>query len=185
MNVVLHVDSDAAYITMPEAKICNTVHFYLCEWPSPVPVKLSPKRNSPIHTKCKKIRNVVSSSSEAETCGTFNKGKICLPATRYYRIRAQTTSNSTQSENSTINIFANSGMKTKISNIWDMKLYWLRDKEVLELLRLYWDKNTNNGADYFMNNHPQTHFHPMQPRYIHTSNIVGNFSYRTITVNMH
>ena len=73
-NMVLLVDSDAAYITMLEAWSFYARNFYLSDRPSPEPVKPSPKRNGPIHTECKTIRNVVSSASDAETCGTFNNG---------------------------------------------------------------------------------------------------------------
>ena len=49
-NMVLHVDSDAAYLIMPEARSCYAGIFYLSDWTSPEPVKPSPKQNGPIHT---------------------------------------------------------------------------------------------------------------------------------------
>ena len=52
-----------------------------------------------------------------------------------------------------------------------MKWNWLRDKGVLDQLRLYWDKVTNNDADYFTKHHPPIHHHQMRSRYIHTSNV--------------
>ena len=66
-DVAIHVESDAAYLTMTEARICYAVHFYLIDWPSPSPIKTNPDRNGPIHTKCKKIYNVVSLEAKAET----------------------------------------------------------------------------------------------------------------------
>ena len=42
-NMVLHVDSDAAYITILEAQSVYSGIFYLRDWPSPDPVKLPPK----------------------------------------------------------------------------------------------------------------------------------------------
>ena len=75
-DVVLHVDSDAAYLTMPEARRCYSGHFYLSDWPSPSPIKPNPDINGPIHTECKTILNVVSSAAEAETFGIFNNSKI-------------------------------------------------------------------------------------------------------------
>ena len=56
--------------------------------------------------------------------------------------------------NSTKEGFVNLGMKPKCSKRWDMKCHWLRDKEVLEQLRVYWYKGTNNDADYFTKYHP-------------------------------
>ena len=76
--MVLHVESDAAYLTMPDARICYAEHFYLSDWPSPSLIKHNTKRNGSIHTECKKICNIVSSSAEAETCGTFNKRKTSI-----------------------------------------------------------------------------------------------------------
>ena len=44
--------------------------------------------------------------------------------------------------------FVNSGMKPKSSKTWDTNWHWLREKEVLEQLRVYWDIGTKNDADY-------------------------------------
>ena len=77
-DMVHNVDSDAVYLTMLEARSCYAGHFYLSDWISPEPVKPSPKRNGLIHAECKKIHNVVSSAAEAETCGTFNNGKVAI-----------------------------------------------------------------------------------------------------------
>ena len=58
-------------------------------------------------------------------------------------------------------VFVNSVMKPKRSKTWDMKWQWLRDKEVLEQLRVYWDKGKNNDADYFTKQHPPIHHRQM------------------------
>ena len=44
--------------------------------------------------------------------------------------------------------FVNSVMKQKRSKTWDVKWQGLRDKEVLDQLRVYWDRGTKNNADY-------------------------------------
>ena len=77
-GMVLHVDSDAAYLTITKARSCYAGHFYLNDWPSPSPIKPDPGRNVLIHTDCKTIRNVVSSAAEAKTCGTVKNGKIYI-----------------------------------------------------------------------------------------------------------
>ena len=60
-DIVLHVDSDAAYLTMPEARSCYAGHFYISYWTSPSPIRPNPERNGRIHTEYKTIRNVASS----------------------------------------------------------------------------------------------------------------------------
>ena len=79
-------------------------------------------------------------------------------------------------DNSATEGFVKSGMKPKRSKKLDMKWHWLRDKDLLEQLRVYWDKGTNNGTEYFTKHHPPIHHPQMLPRYIHTLNLV-----RTIT----
>ena len=113
-NMVLLVDSDAAYITMLEAWSFYARNFYLSDRPSPEPVKPSPKRNGPIHTECKKIHNVVSSAAEAETCGTFNNGKVAIniwPVLIALDHKQPATPLNT--DNSDTEGFVNYGMKSK------------------------------------------------------------------------
>ena len=74
-NMFLHADSDAAHVTIPEARICYAGHFYMNYWPSPSPIKPNPKRNGPIHMEWETIRNDVSPTAESETYGTFNNRK--------------------------------------------------------------------------------------------------------------
>ena len=62
-DMVLNVDIDAAYLTMPESRNCYVGNFYLSDCPSPSPIKPNPEMNVPKHMECKTIRNVVSSAS--------------------------------------------------------------------------------------------------------------------------
>ena len=68
---------------MPEACSVYAGHFYLSDWPRDKPNPPSTKRNKPILTTCKTIRNVVSSAAEAETKVTFcnaKEGVAILPS---------------------------------------------------------------------------------------------------------
>ena len=114
--MVLHVGSDAAYLTMPESRSCYTGHFYLSEWPSPHPIKPNPKRKDPIHTECKTIHNIVSSAAEVKTCGTLNNGKTAIgmqPALIEWDQKQPATPLKT--DNYTTGVFLNLGMKPKPS----------------------------------------------------------------------
>ena len=46
-NIVLHVDSDAAFLTIPEARFSYAVHFYQSYWPSLRPLKPTTKERVP------------------------------------------------------------------------------------------------------------------------------------------
>ena len=119
--MVLHVDSDAEYLTIPEARSFYAVHFYLSDWPSPNPMKPNPKRNGPMHTQCKTIHIVVFSVVEAETCVTFNNIQIDIgmrPALILLDYKQPATPLKT--ENSTTEGFLNLYMKPKRSKTWNM-----------------------------------------------------------------
>ena len=53
-NMVLHVDSDAAYLNMLESRSFYSGYFYLRDWPLKKLIKPNPKINGPIHIDCKK-----------------------------------------------------------------------------------------------------------------------------------
>ena len=68
-DMILHVDSDAAYLVQPNARIRIAGSFKLNCKPPPAPLILRPKPNAPILTECKTLRHVVASSAKAETGG--------------------------------------------------------------------------------------------------------------------
>ena len=46
-DMVLHVDLDAAYLTMTDARTYYSGRFYLSDWPSPSPIKTNPREMAP------------------------------------------------------------------------------------------------------------------------------------------
>jgi hypothetical protein len=76
-GTVLHIDSDASYLSMPKARSCIGGHHYLssnsCD-PSKAPTA-DPPPNGPIHTVCHKLRHVMASAAEAEVGGLFVNGQ--------------------------------------------------------------------------------------------------------------
>ncbi len=69
-------------------------------------------------------------------------------------------------DNSTTTGFVNNNIQMKRSKSWDMRLHWLRDKEVLKHLKIEWAKGKDNKTDYFTKNHAITHHRKMRPEYI-------------------
>ncbi len=68
-DMVLNVDSDAAYLVLPRARSHLAGHFFLSSPGSPT--RIAPP-NGPVLTECKTIRHVVSSAAEAETAALFH-----------------------------------------------------------------------------------------------------------------
>ena len=67
-----------------------------------------------------------------------------------------------KSDNSTTTGFVNNNMHQKRSKSWDMKYYWLRDKEVQKQIKACWEKGTTNLADYFTKHHPTKYHQKMR-----------------------
>ena len=60
-DMVLHVDSDAAYLVMPKARSRIAGYYQLLNYPTK-----QGDLNGPLHIECKTLRNVVASAAEAE-----------------------------------------------------------------------------------------------------------------------
>ena len=69
-DMVLHIDSDAAYLVLPKARSRVAGYFRL--------LNQTPKSpdNGAILVECKGLQHVVSSAAEAETHGVFHNAKI-------------------------------------------------------------------------------------------------------------
>ena len=67
-GMVLYIDSDAAYLVAPKARIWIAGYFYLLDHPN---ITKHPKMNGTIQVECKTLRHVVSSSAEAEVARIF------------------------------------------------------------------------------------------------------------------
>ena len=77
--MILYIDSDAAYIILPNARSRYAGHFYLSNKATSTSCP-RPPCNGPIHTECKSIRSVVASAAEAETTGVFGNSIPICPA---------------------------------------------------------------------------------------------------------
>ena len=78
-DMILHVETDAAYLVLPNAKSRIAGYFYLSTQPLPPPARPNPKPNGPILIECKTLRHVVASAAEAECGGIFHNGQMTIP----------------------------------------------------------------------------------------------------------
>ena len=75
-DMMLHVNSDAAYLVAPKARSRVAGYFYLGNQPNNA--SKSPL-NGAVHVECKTLRHVVSSAAEAETAGVYHNAQMALP----------------------------------------------------------------------------------------------------------
>lgn len=71
-------------------------------------------------------------------------------------------------------------MRQKRSKAWDMRYHWIRDRVAQEQFEIFWDKGTNNYADYFTKHHPPIHHQTIRPTYILKSFTLKKFVMESI-----
>ena len=169
-DMILYIDSDAAYLVLPQARSRIAGHFHLGNLP-PRPPALPPKSstNGPILTVCKRLRHVVSSAAEAETGTAFYNSKEAIPIIRTLEILGHIQPPDGvpfKMDNAVTNGFIHSNIRQKRSKSWDMRYHWLRDKKHQKNFRYYWARGEDNDADYFTKHHPPKHHLKMRQKYI-------------------
>ena len=162
----LAIDSDAAYLVTPGAKSRYAGHFYLEALPNRHNYNKSP-HNAAIHTECRTLKNIVCSAAEAECGGLFNNAQVAIGIRRTLKaIGHPQQPTRLKTDNKTANSFVHASMRIKRSKTWDMRYHWLREQATHNILKIFWDKGSNNDADYFTKHHsPAVHKHQRQ-RYI-------------------
>ena len=162
-DMILNIDSDAAYLVLPKARSRVAGYFRLLD-------KLSTssfRHNGAILVECKSIRSVVSSAAEAETHGVFHNAKIGVNLRHLLQQMGHPQPPTLiRTDNSTAVGFANKNIQMRKSKSWDMNLHWLRDREHRKQFKLTWEKGSLNSADYHTKHHPTVYHRKMRKHYI-------------------
>jgi len=181
-DMVLHIDSDAAYLVMPGTKSRIAGHFFLSNRPPMALSKVTPLPNGAILTKYRTLRHVVASAAEAETSGIFLNAQVAIPIRLALKALGHPQpSTPIKTDNSTSHHFVHTTMRKKRSKSSDIRLNWLRDRETYSQFHVYWEKGTENGADYFTKHHSPQYHQKMRPKYVHSLNIIKDIVSAAVT----
>ena len=168
-DMVLHVESDASYLSETKARSRYAGYQYLSAHPSDNPQNDPiPPFNAAINVPCQILKEVVSSAAEAELAGLFHNAKeacpirICLEEMGHPQPPTPIVT-----DNSTAAGIANDTIKQKRSKAIDMRFYWIRDRVHQKQFTILWRKGALNKADYFTKHHPAKHHHAMRSTYLH------------------
>ena len=164
-DMILNIDSDAAYLVAPKARSRVAGYYHLTNNPTTTQTS---HLNGAIHIECKTLRHVVSSAAEAEVGGIFHNAQIAIPIrTLLHALNHPQPPTPIKTDNSTAFGFIYDNIHQKRSKSWDMRYYWLRDRLAQKMFKFFWDKGINNHADYPTKHHPTKHHRVIRPRYIH------------------
>ena len=153
-DMVLHVESDASYLSEAKAKSRYAGYHYLSIDPKGTNV-LYPPLNAPVLVSANIIKETVASAAEAELAGLFHNGRDALPL-----IHALTEMGHTQpptpiqTDNSTAAGLANDTVQQRKSKAMEMRYFWIVDKVDENVFNVYWNQGKTNRADYYSKQHP-------------------------------
>ena len=168
-NMVLHIDTDAAYLVMPGAKSRIAGYYYLSSDTNQPPL------NGPILVLCKTLQHVVASAAEAETAGLFfNAQTGIIVRTALNELGHTQPKTRLKTDNTTATGFVHNNIKQKKSKSWDMRFHWLREKHIQEIFNIFWEKGLKNLADYFTKHHSTLYHQKMRPYYFQCNQISNN-----------
>ena len=163
-SMILCVDSDAAYLVAPRAK-SRIAGFYF--------LSTDPRKNQPspsnggVLVECRTLRHVVASAAEAEVAGIFHNAQVTISVRRILHALGHVQPPTPiKTDNSTANGFIHNNIHQKRSKSWDMRYYWLRDKNSQKQMKFFWEKGVNNLADYFTKHHPTKHHRTTRQKYV-------------------
>ena len=128
-DMILFVDSDAAYLVLPKARSRIARYHYLSSMP-PTPEQ-SPMLHAPILVVYRTLWHIVSLAAKVETAGVFTNAQIALPIQYILEcLGHKQPPTPIKSDNSTTIGFINNNIHQKRSKSWDMRFHWLRDKDI-------------------------------------------------------
>jgi hypothetical protein len=163
-EMILHVHSDASYLSAPKARSRTGGFFYLSE-------KLNHDSktllNGAVYTPCTLLKVVVASATEAELGALFFNLKDAVPLRNTLaEMGHPQPPTPVQTDNACAAGILNSTVKQRRSKAIDMRFYWVRDRIRQQQFKVYWVKGSENLADYFTKNHAPAHHKRMRSTYL-------------------
>ena len=148
-DMVLAAHSDAGFLNESKARSRVDGLIFLSE-DDPIP-----RFNGPILGIAQIIKFVVTSAAEAELAGLYINAKELIPLRHTLEAMGWPQPKTpVQTDNSTASGVVNKTIIPRKMKSMDMRLWWLRDRESQGQFRFYWDKGSNNWADYHTKHHP-------------------------------
>ena len=166
-DMILHVDSDAAYLVQPGAKSRVAGSYILSSKPKSYSQTITRHSNAPILVECRTLRHVVASAAEAETGALFHNAQNIIAIRHVLNVLGHPQPPTPlKTDNSTAYGYVHNDIKIKKSKSWDMRYHWLRDRERQNSLHIFWHPGSENDADYFTKHFPPKYHREIRPRYV-------------------
>ena len=165
-GMVLHIQSDASYLSVKNAKSRVGGHFYLGNTRD----SEKPPTNGPLYIVCNILKNVVASAAEAELAALFhNAQEAVILRTTLEEMGHKQPATPIKTDNSTAAGIINNTIKQKKSRSMEMKFFWVKDKVKDNQFVIFWKPGKENTGDYFTKHHPASQHRKMRYTYLQPS----------------
>jgi hypothetical protein len=163
-DMILHIDSDASYLSKNEAKSRAGGFFYMGN------NNKNDKNltNGEILIISKVLKHVMSSAAEAEIGAVFiNAKEGAVLRTTLEELGHKQPPIPMETDNTTATGYSNVTIKQKLTKAMDMHFYWIKDRVKQGQFNVYWGPEFKNLADYFTKHHSPAHHNRIRNAYIH------------------
>jgi hypothetical protein len=153
-DIILHIHSDASYLSEDEAKSRAGGFFYM--------------GNSTRHQKkltngatliiSKVLKHVMSSAADAEIGAVFiNAKEGAVLRTTLEELGHKHPPTPMETDNITATGYINGTIKQKRTKAMDIRFYWVKDRVKQGQFNVYWGPGFQDLADYFTKHHSPAH----------------------------
>jgi hypothetical protein len=170
-NMILHIHNDASYLlTKSKARSRAGGHHFLSDKPCDQPAR----PNRPILNQTKKLRNVMSSTAEAEVGALFlNAREGTVLRNMIDELGHAQPATPLQTDNSTADGIINGTVKQQRSKAIDTCFHWVGDLTNQQgHFNIFWTPGHDNLGDCFTKHHPLSHHRLMQPVFLHEKHTI-------------
>jgi hypothetical protein len=167
-DMILHVHSDASYLSESQARSRAGGLFYLSDKPATErPSAKPPNLNGAVHITCKIMSHVLASATEAEVGALFyNAQEACILRQTLQALGHPQPATPIQTDNACAEGIINDTVKQKRSKAMDMRFHWLKCRVRQGQFHIHWKQGCENMADYFTKHHPGTHHQAIRSTYL-------------------
>jgi hypothetical protein len=162
-DMILHIHSDASYLSVSRARIILGGLFYCGNKPPQ-----ADKLNGSILNASSVIKNIVASAAESEVGACFQNAQSGAPLrVTLTELGHQQPATPLITDNSTTFGILNETIKQKHSKAMDMRYHWITDRVRQKQLNVYWRQRKDNLGYYHTKHHSAQHHKDMHPLILH------------------
>ena len=157
--MILHIHSDASYLTASKARSRAGGHFFL----SSNKEKDAPY-NGPVHSLAKIIKNVMTSTAESELGGLFMNCQEAVPIRNTLEeLGHKQPPTPTRTDNATAHGIIHGTCKPQKTKSMDMQFHWLKCRRTQRQFKVYWAPGKTNLGDFYTKHHPVKYHRLLRP----------------------